>query len=75
MDNESKHKAPSEGDDSETTHSILTKAFGDKYHVWNDISSDVIALTPEETKKLTELIEERDHYEIKVTIENLKNKR
>ena len=52
----------------ETDHSILTKAFGDKYFTWTSIKSDKIALTNEEQKKLTDLIEERDHYEIKRTI-------
>ena len=58
----------------ETDHSILTKAFGDKYIAWTNIKANKIALTEEEKKQLADLIEDRDHYEIKRTIAKLREK-
>lgn len=60
--------------ETETVQSLLTKAFGDKYSVWNNIPSERILLTAEEKRKLTELIAEKDHYEIKRAIAKLKFK-
>lgn len=53
---------------ADTAWSILALAFGEKYYRWISLPLDDRLLTEEEKKTLAELIEERDHYEIKQII-------
>jgi hypothetical protein len=55
-----------------TALAILASAFGDKYYAWISLPSDTLVLEEEEKKILNELIQERDHYEIKKTIKKLR---
>jgi hypothetical protein len=59
---------------ADTPCAILALAFGDKYFSWISLPAQTInnvALSTKDIIKLSDLIAERDHYEIKKTILSL----